>query len=416
MARTKQLARHSTGGVAPRQDIARKAARISDQHVIVHALASFEKNVFAGYSRGNRHVADVPSSIIHPQVRGFLNLLGPLIRIPVSDLRRLLDDNIEVAPDFSFSTWSSQMTTGEAGFERIRVSFDPSKSGEKERWVISGANKTADNWTRVSALTYTADAGSVSVDFSDYANSDPKENKLWAPVCKDAAKMIWEQYKLCKDKITDAQKDGLCNFESSSELPPGSRPPSTTVVQAAGSSFPVTFSRALYPDLSCVPASLANLLAREERVLADTVATTAPVGISNIHRLGNWVFRDLEPRLYEIIHCLPPELRSISRRDPVNKDVINVNRRSAQRLSWLLSQSARKFLCAILDSEGQSNHVVGVDTELGVIFDHEDTRTLPLNKSGFDSCCGGHNICIGLGEVKELIRSERKDRKRMTQD
>jgi hypothetical protein len=145
MARTKQLARHSTGGAAPRQEIARKAARISDQYIIVHSLASFQKNAFAGYSRSNRHVADVPSSVIHPQVRGFLNLLGPLVRIPVSDLRLLLDDNIEVAPDFSFSTWSSQMTTGEAGFERIRVSFDPNKRREKERWVISAATKTADN-------------------------------------------------------------------------------------------------------------------------------------------------------------------------------------------------------------------------------------------------------------------------------
>jgi hypothetical protein len=186
-----------------------------------------------------------------------------LVRIPVSDLRILLDDNIEVAPEFSFSTWSSQMTTGEAGFERIRVSFGPNKRREKERWVISAATKTADNWTRASALTYTAEAGSVSVDFSDYSNSDPKENRLWAPVCKDADKMIWEQYKLCKDKITDSQKDGSCTFESSSELPPGSRPPSTTVVQTHGSSFPVTFSHALYPDLSCVPASLANLLARD---------------------------------------------------------------------------------------------------------------------------------------------------------
>jgi hypothetical protein len=88
-------------------------------------------------------------------------------------------------------------------------------------------------------------------------------------------------------------------------------------------------------------------------VVVDTVATTAPAEISNIHRLCNWVFSELEPRIYEIVHCLPPELRSFSRRDPVNKDIIDVNCRSDQRLRWGLKQNTRKFLCFIMDSEGQ---------------------------------------------------------------
>jgi hypothetical protein len=130
------------------------------------------------------HYTYVHTSVFHPNVVEFLNLLGPTVRIPVSDLRLLLKDNIEVALAFSMSTWTSQMTTAEAWFGRIRVSLDPSKCRGKDHFMISGENKTANNWTRVSVLTYTATEGSLSVDFCDCANSDPSESKLWAPVTR----------------------------------------------------------------------------------------------------------------------------------------------------------------------------------------------------------------------------------------
>jgi hypothetical protein len=116
MVRTKQLARNSTGGAAPRANISRKAARVSEKYVIIHSLAACRRNVFAGFNRGNRRVAEVPPSVILSNVRGFLSLLGPTVRIPVSDLRLLLDDNIEVASDMSWNL----------GFMRSYIVFRPS--------------------------------------------------------------------------------------------------------------------------------------------------------------------------------------------------------------------------------------------------------------------------------------------------
>jgi hypothetical protein len=152
---------------------------------------------------------------------------------------------------------------------------------------------------------------------------------------------------------------------------------------------------------------MANLLAREDRVVADIVASTTPAEIPNVFRLSKWVFAHLEPKRYEVVHCLPAELRSVSSRDPANHKLEDVKRRSADRLSWILNRESGKFLCVLLDSEGQMKHVIGVDAERGAIYDHEDTRTLPLSESGLNACCGGSRVCIGLGEVMEVIRSER---------
>jgi hypothetical protein len=70
------------------------------------------------------------------------------------------------------------------------------------------------------------------------------------------------------------------------------------------------------------------------------------------------------------------------------------------------------FLCTVLASDESSAHVVGVDAARRAIFDHEDTRTLPMTKSGFNACCGGGDTCIGLGEVKEVVCRSEASRKR----
>ena len=51
----------------------------------------------------------------------------------------------------------------------------------------------------------------------------------------------------------------------------------------------------------------------------------------------------------------------------------------------------------------KSAHVVGIDTARRAIFDHEDTRTLPLTQSGLNTCFGGTDTCLGLGEVREVV-------------
>jgi hypothetical protein len=425
MARTKQLARISTGGKAPRNDLARKAARIprgEAEEVVVASLSAYTRNRFLAWPEKGSGEYEVAAERIHPTVRGFLKLLGRRVFVQVVDLRILMDENVEIDPSALGSADDNEVTPV-APFERLRVWHDPEERDEAKAWVVLGAcrmGRGTNNWERISALSYTATVGSVTISFADFADADPADYHLWAPACKDSATTIWREYKRCVEKIeADEQKQARENpskpirpLISTSALPFGNRLPSSTAVENSGTSFPVRFSRSCHPELSCLFASLANLLADREPELAEEVALASFSTVSNIHRLGIWLFQNMKSSLVRIEHCLPVDLRSCSPRDPSNRDPSQVKQKALRRLDWLLLQDAGHFLCTVLASDEWSAHVVGVDATRRAIFDHEDTRSLPMNQSGFNACCGGEDSCIGLGEVKEVVCKSKASRKR----
>jgi hypothetical protein len=425
MARTKQLARLSTGGKAPRNELARKAARIprgEAEEVVVRSLAAHTRNRFLALPEKGSGEYEVAGERIHPVVRGFLKLLGRRAFVQVEDLRILMDDNIEVDPSTPVPTNAAEAQSV-APFEKLRVCHDPEEADEAKAWVILGAcrmGRGTNDWERISALSYTATVGSVTISFADFADADPADYGLWAPACKDAAVTIWREFKRCVEKIeAEERKKAQANpsrpispLISTSALPFGNRLPSSTAVEDVGVSFPVQFSRSHHPELSCLFASLANILADREPELAEELVCLIPSTVSNIHRLGIWVFKNMNSALVRIEHCLPFELRSCSPRDPSNHDPSQLKQKALRRLDWLLLQDAGSFLCTALASDESSAHVVGVDAARRAIFDHEDTRTLPMTKSGFNACCGGGDTCIGLGEVKEVVCRSGASRKR----
>jgi hypothetical protein len=178
--------------------------------------------------------------------------------------------------------------------------------------------------------------------------------------------------------------------------------PSETPVENPGTSFPTLFSHSQYPELSCLSASLANILADCEPGLAERVALDVPITVPNIHHLAIWVYKNMKDSVH-IQHCLPRDLRGCSPRDPSNQTPSILKQKAVWRLDWLLRQDSGKFVCTVLASDEKSVHVVGIDTARCAIFDHEDTRTLPLTQSGFNACCGGTDTCICLGEVREVV-------------
>jgi hypothetical protein len=121
-------------------------------------------------------------------------------------------------------------------------------------------------------------------------------------------------------------------------------------------------------------ASLANLLADEDPELAIKVVEIAPYITSNSHRLGAWVYKTLEARVFMVVHCMPADLRSLSPRDPTTQNPKWVQEKASRRLTWILAQSSGKFLRTILSSKTESSQALGVDAERGVIYDHEDIR------------------------------------------
>jgi hypothetical protein len=415
MARTKQTARRSTGGRAPREDLARKAARDSGAGYIEY-LAAFSSTSFRGLSKDKRSQYDIAPEIIHPTVRGFLKLLGTEA-VSVANLRVMLDDNIEID---AAADPPHPSNLGFSPFEKIRVEFNPAKSNEAERWRVLGALRHArkrKEYFEISALSYSATVGSVTVSFADFADANPFDSHLWAPACKDSAVGIWQAFRTCAEKIgagRGKEKHGM--QYSAMELPFGNRLPSMTPVEQVGTSFVVRFSRLHFPELSCISAALANLIAEEHPGIAAEIVETLPSAISNLHLLSGWIFRNMKSGPLGIQHCLAPDLRSISPRDPSNQDPVLVEQKAGRRLEWMLQQTKGKFLCSVISSDRQESHVVGVDVTRKLIFDHEETRTLPLSQSGFNACGGGEAACLGLGAVRQIVEKSAGSKKRNLED
>jgi hypothetical protein len=135
---------------------------------------------------------------------------------------------------------------------------------------------------------------------------------------------------------------------------------------------------------------------------AKRVADVSDTG-SKINMIGAWVFTNLKFCLFRISYSLPSDFRSSSPRDPSNQNPNHFKEKSLRLLNWITQQNVGWFICTVLASDDQSSHVVGVDGTQRAIFDHEETRTLSLTQSGFDACSRGDEICIGLGEVMQIV-------------
>jgi hypothetical protein len=115
---------------------------------------------------------------------------------------------------------------------------------------------------------------------------------------------------------------------------------------------------------------------------------------------------------FELVNCLPADLRSQSLRDPLNRGSSIMEQKERLRLDWLLEQSVGDFLIIMISSGGDSSHVVGISAHRRYVLNHEERFSLPFSRSGMDAACSGRNTCAGLGEVKVVVLKDVKERKR----
>jgi hypothetical protein len=167
---------------------------------------------------------------------------------------------------------------------------------------------------------------------------------------------------------------------------------------------------------------LANLVALEDYPFAEFVCSAsssggqAPFQFTNLRELANWLqhmgshFPDRGVAPYGVLKCLPLDLSNLSRCNPKYQQ--NWKAEARARLDWLLSQEDGDYVAVVIASDNQSNHVVGVSISRAVIFDHEIRSSLPCSAEGFDSTCGGQTTCIGLGEVRKVVRNTSRKRSR----
>jgi hypothetical protein len=143
MARIKQLARLSTGGKAPRDDIANRAARKAkgaSSHIVLSYLAAYSRTHFLVRPETGSDENVLAAERFHPLVRRFLKLLGRREFVAVQDLQILLDDNIELDPSSAVSSEVADISAV-VPFEKLRGEHFPEENAESKRWILLGAGQ-----------------------------------------------------------------------------------------------------------------------------------------------------------------------------------------------------------------------------------------------------------------------------------
>jgi len=431
MARVKQIARLSTGGKAPRAALAAKAARKSrpsrvslpkySQNITVEFLRAESRTEMVAIPPGSGDDYVLPVANVHPLIAGFLKLLGREVLVKASDLQVMLDGD-GYPKKLPSASVSKQM---EVPCEKIRLFYDPALD-ESQRWWLEGADRTNPSWQRVSLLSYSTFIGKTFVSFSDYADGDPAQWNLWDTAAKDVAKSTYEIFKKLKDDVLKIPGRSAKKVMAVATLPLGSRIESTTpiILEKEFIQYRVPFSRRDDPTLGCVPAALANLTVEADEEFANCLVRTSHevnIQFTNLRELIDWLrsarsyFPDHPSVPYNLVHCLPAEISRLSLRDPQNQQDPDAWMAAAKRrLEWVLEQTNGDFLVVIISSDNQGNHVVGVSAHRRAIYDHEDRMTLPFCQAGFDGACGGDTTCVGLGEVRQVIRNPARKRSRAT--
>jgi hypothetical protein len=169
-------------------------------------------------------------------------------------------------------------------------------------------------------------------------------------------------------------------------------------------------------------------LAEEDPDFApDLVNGTRVEMFSSLRQFTGWLMTAScflqKPLPYQLLNCLPVDIRSQSVRDIASGGSSSFEWRERQRLDWILAQQDGDFMVMVIASDGQASHVIGVSAGRRLIFDHEDPISLPFintdpislpfNTTGFDAACSGTTICAGLGEVKRVgLKDTKKLRRR----
>jgi hypothetical protein len=119
---------------------------------------------------------------------------------------------------------------------------------------------------------------------------DPNDWAQWEASVKMDAAMIWNGYKQCKGRIMSELKEGIRKASATVTFRHGSRGPSETTIKEGRLRVRIPYARCRDNDLSCVPASIANLLAEKDPLFAKEIVIGARLEIfENLRQFAGWL-------------------------------------------------------------------------------------------------------------------------------
>jgi hypothetical protein len=152
-------------------------------------------------------------------------------------------------------------------------------------------------WGSVNVSTYSAFVGEVKIDFGQYVDYNPAERSGWERGAKSAAAMICRGFAQCKTRVL--QKSAVTKkADATLTFQLGSRAPSDTAVVNGSPGISLAYSRVFNEQFSCVPASLANLIAEDNPEFARSVVEdTRNLRFEDLRQLARWLTRPSAGRI-----------------------------------------------------------------------------------------------------------------------
>jgi hypothetical protein len=149
MARTKQVAWKSTGGKAPKQQLAAKAGRISGHGFEMREVLDVRaesRDRFCGRVSGECMTEfEIRGVDLHPAIRGFLKLLGRDIFVPLEDLAILVDGDGSPSGGTDITV---DPLENDVIFEQMRVPYRRTVQGASP-WSVFAAGQLSWDWNLV---------------------------------------------------------------------------------------------------------------------------------------------------------------------------------------------------------------------------------------------------------------------------
>jgi hypothetical protein len=195
------------GGKAPQQQIAAKAALISEQGFEMREVLDVRtesRDRFCGRVSGEgMNEFEARKVDLHPAIRWFLKLLGRDIFILLEDLAILVDGDGSSSggTETAGGLFKKEENENEEIFEQIRVQYRRGLQGASQ-WLVFAAGQLSRDWNRVSGLTYHTEIRGSSIKFTQFAISDLTERGQFDMETIGAAGVMWNGFKNCKSRIS----------------------------------------------------------------------------------------------------------------------------------------------------------------------------------------------------------------------
>jgi hypothetical protein len=413
MAITKQTAKKSTGGKAPRVELAMRAARNPIMRRQLHPkfAASDEWTshrwiMFTGSTMSPWLIQSTNESM-HPErfSEGSREIpqyvekwcrLNPSSMLDTTRCERwglLVQMEHESAGEDGGGKGDHEEGLEDSESEEVGENID-SEDNEDGETDDDNADDDEDNGKKVACkkkITHNTKewvVTTIKLDATGNCYFGRGDRERWCPI-------IFHMLKICDDEAENMKQ--LCKIDEwctenpglARTLPVGWRPLSVAGEQDF-TDIPVIYQSS---KANCVVLSAANVITRCDPGTAQLLAK-CNTNFNNLRQFAAWFDRNSMWGTRDVFKIL----RDISGEYPSPRDV----------MTYILSMSDGVYVVQPIDSAGHSTHAIGVNCFNHTIHDSAEPYAMNLSLHSLTFCCGQGNICVGFLSAYKLYLKPKK--------